>query len=89
MYAAKRGEVELIRRYVSKTRNIDMKGGWVNLQCLFFIFKLKTLQNSSTALMKAAEAGHVEVMRILVNNGANVDLINEVIDCLNKCESPV
>lgn len=41
-------------------------------------------QNGSTALILAANGGHVHAVRLLINNGADVNFVNNVRVCLEN-----
>ena len=44
----------------------------------FILFSLFFLQWGSSALMKASVNGHLEVVRLLLDRGANIDVVNNV-----------
>ena len=45
------------------------------------------LQNVSTALILAANFGHIHAVRLLLNNGADIDYINKVRESKYVCHN--
>ena len=49
------------------------------------INKCLSLQEGSTALMRASNAGHMECVTILLDKGADVNIQNDVSDVIVHC----
>ena len=48
---------------------------------MLFVLIVSDAQSEATALMMAAEKGHLECVSTLVANGADVNMASEVIGC--------
>ena len=91
--AVKKGHADMVAVLVEEGRasaNTCEEGSWVspliillNYLCLicsdiYVLFYMYTIQHKDRMLMLAAEGGHVEVVRVLMRNGALVDEMDKV-----------
>ena len=68
IWAAKFGRPQAANIICSKGANIDKSGGW----------------NNSTALMKAVEGGHVDVVKVILNYSPDVNIRNQVYEQISS-----
>jgi hypothetical protein len=65
MRAAERGDIAEVRRALKKGANIDAS-------------VIRCDHNDMTPLMKAAQYGHTKICELLIENGANIEAVDDV-----------
>jgi len=81
--AAFDGDIQRVREFLT-TENIDGRGKVLLFTTLWFVIDF-IVQTGETALMCAAALGHYEVLELLIESGASVNLQDEVFLCMRSC----